>query len=98
MECGKNRDETRKIVRLDVAEEDGGRYPHDVLSSHATPERQSLFESHRQRRWLTRWSYLGLTGVYWAKPPLSRVCHILCRVRLGTVTPFFVGKREDMLR
>src|SRR6266581_1713826 len=22
-----------------------------------TPERQSLFESHRQRRWLTRWSY-----------------------------------------
>jgi hypothetical protein len=26
-------------------------------SSHATPERQSLCESHRQRRWLTRWSY-----------------------------------------
>lgn len=22
-----------------------------------TPERQSLCESHRQRRWLTRWSY-----------------------------------------
>src|SRR5215204_3769008 len=31
--------------------------PQDVLSSHSTPERQSLFESHRQRRWLTRWSY-----------------------------------------
>src|SRR5215211_5177835 len=23
----------------------------------STPERQSLFESHRQRRWLTQWSY-----------------------------------------
>ena len=23
----------------------------------STPERQSLFESHRQRRWLTHWSY-----------------------------------------
>src|SRR5262249_6335488 len=34
-----------------------GAPPQDVLSSHATPERQSLFESHRQRRWLTRWSY-----------------------------------------
>jgi len=28
------------------------------ISLHAsTPERQSLFESHRQRRWLTCWSY-----------------------------------------
>jgi hypothetical protein len=28
------------------------------LSPHeSTPERQSLFESHRQRRWLTRWNY-----------------------------------------
>src|SRR5262249_4486964 len=34
-----------------------GAPPQDVLSSHSTPERQSLFESHRQRRWLTRWSY-----------------------------------------
>src|SRR5678815_138249 len=33
-----------------------GTPPQDVLSSHSTPERQSLFESHRQRRWLTRWS------------------------------------------
>ena len=33
-----------------------GTPPQDVLSSHATPERQSLFESHRQRRWLTCWS------------------------------------------
>ena len=24
-----------------------------------TPERQSLCESHRQRRWLTHWSYRG---------------------------------------
>ena len=23
-----------------------------------TPERQSLCESHRQRRWLTHWSYI----------------------------------------
>jgi hypothetical protein len=30
--------------------------PQDVLSSHSTLEWQSLFESHRQRRWLTRWS------------------------------------------
>src|SRR5919201_4301035 len=34
-----------------------GTPPQVVLSSHSTPERQSLFESHRQRRWLTRWSY-----------------------------------------
>ena len=26
----------------------------------STPERQSLFESHRQRRWLTHWSYLSM--------------------------------------
>ena len=31
--------------------------PQDVLCSPSTLERQSLFESHRQRRWLTRWSY-----------------------------------------
>src|SRR3954468_10531855 len=31
--------------------------PQDVLYSPSTPERQSLFESHRQRRWLTCWSY-----------------------------------------
>src|SRR5438477_13218030 len=36
-----------------------GSPPQDVLSSHSTPERQSLFESHRQRRWLTRWSYFA---------------------------------------
>jgi hypothetical protein len=36
--------------------------PQDVLSSHSTPERQSLFESHRQRRWLTRWSYWLKSG------------------------------------
>jgi hypothetical protein len=35
-----------------------GTPPQDVFSSRSTPERQSLFESHRQRRWLTRWSYL----------------------------------------
>ena len=34
-----------------------GSPPQDVLSFHSTPERPSLFESHRQRRWLTRWSY-----------------------------------------
>src|SRR6266581_7239971 len=27
-----------------------------------TPERQSLCESHRQRRWLTHWSYGRLCG------------------------------------
>src|SRR2546421_9547204 len=30
---------------------------HKALFPHSTPERQSLFESHRQRRWLTHWSY-----------------------------------------
>src|SRR2546421_11907670 len=32
---------------------------HKALFPHSTPERQSLFESHRQRRWLTHWSYRG---------------------------------------
>src|SRR5437868_14317260 len=32
---------------------------HMALFPHSTPERQSLFESHRQRRWLTHWSYHG---------------------------------------
>jgi hypothetical protein len=32
--------------------------PQDVLCSPSTLERQSLFESHRQRRWLNRWSYV----------------------------------------
>jgi len=27
-------------------------------SPHSTPERQSLCESHRQRRWLPRWNYV----------------------------------------
>src|SRR5262249_61284525 len=40
-----------------------GAPPQDVLSSHATPERQSLFESHRQRRWLTHRSYGSLSSV-----------------------------------
>src|SRR6266849_5975302 len=34
-----------------------GTPPQDLLSFHSTLERQSLFESHRQRRWLTSWSY-----------------------------------------
>src|SRR5215813_8125530 len=29
-----------------------------LLATLCTPERQSLCESHRQRRWLTYWSYL----------------------------------------
>src|SRR5437763_3023136 len=33
---------------------------HKALFPHSTPERQSLFESHRQRRWLTHWSYDAL--------------------------------------
>jgi hypothetical protein len=37
--------------------------PQDVLCSPSTPERQSLFESHRQRRWLTIWSYYTQIGV-----------------------------------
>jgi hypothetical protein len=35
-----------------------GTPPQDILSFHSTLERQSLFESHRQRRWLTSWSYI----------------------------------------
>src|SRR5438105_1766047 len=31
-----------------------------LLATLCTPERQSLCESHRQRRWLTYWSYDGL--------------------------------------
>src|SRR5205823_12417723 len=34
---------------------------HKALFPHSTPERQSLFESHRQRRWLTHWRYTALT-------------------------------------
>src|SRR5215813_9653888 len=30
---------------------------HHIPLHESTPERQSLFESHRQRRWLTYWSY-----------------------------------------
>src|SRR5436853_5913385 len=39
---------------------------HKALFPHSTPERQSLFESHRQRRWLTHWSYLehGNSGMW----------------------------------
>jgi len=33
---------------------------------HTTLERQSLFESHRQRRWLTYWSYLVAAGGFGA--------------------------------
>src|SRR6516165_631938 len=32
-----------------------------------TPERQSLCESHRQRRWLTHWSYAASRS-HWAAP------------------------------
>src|SRR4029453_8549963 len=39
-----------------------GTLPQDVFSSRSTPERQSLFESHRQRRWLTHWSYQKLNS------------------------------------
>src|SRR5262245_27161156 len=32
------------------------------LDTLCTPERQSLCESHRQRRWLTYWSYIQVTS------------------------------------
>src|SRR5262245_16098492 len=38
-----------------------GTPPQDILSCHSTLERQSLFESHRQRRWLTSWSYKAIS-------------------------------------
>ncbi len=39
------------------------------ISLHAsTPERQSLFESHRQRRWLTHWSYSRVRRRAWENP------------------------------
>src|SRR5207248_4149075 len=37
---------------------------HKALFPHSTPERQSLFESHRQRRWLTHWSYWPITQIW----------------------------------
>src|SRR5438132_11970343 len=45
-----------------------GRMPVVVSCEHASPlslrtlERQSLCESHRQRRWLTHWSYSTVIG------------------------------------
>jgi hypothetical protein len=33
-----------------------------LLITLCTPERQSLCESHRQRRWLTYWSYCNATA------------------------------------
>ncbi len=43
-----------------------------------TLERQSLCESHRQRRWLTCWSYLGLlvNALGWG---LAQLPHIIER-------------------
>src|SRR2546421_7384385 len=47
---------------------------HKALFPHSTPERQSLCESHRQRRWLTHWSYTSsrdrdeLGAEYWQEP------------------------------
>src|SRR5207237_9882870 len=36
---------------------------HKALFPHSTPERQSLCESHRQRRWLTHWRYVFSSSV-----------------------------------
>src|SRR5262249_35136787 len=52
--------------------------PQDVLCSPSTPERQSLFESHRQRRGLTRWSYSGnrlklISRIPWLQKPSFQV-------------------------
>src|SRR5438270_9707708 len=48
---------------------------HKALFPHSTPERQSLCESHRQRRWLTHWSYSLLTRSFTALrvPLIQRV-------------------------
>ena len=71
-----------------------GTPPQDVLSSHSTPERQSLFESHRQRRWLTRWSYpthgdgwrfLPREGMQHGRLRLSGVGHVRIRGDARTV-------------
>src|SRR5256714_14182000 len=45
---------------------------HKALFPHSTPELQSLFESHRQRRWLTHWSYRTIqrlfnTSLHWCQ-------------------------------
>src|SRR5436305_3917577 len=44
---------------------------HKALFPHSTPERQSLCESHRQRRWLTHWSQLFST-----EPLVARSCRM----------------------
>ena len=43
-----------------------------------TPERQSLCESHRQRRWLTHWSYTAVTAPRaWGHIPHGVRCETL---------------------
>ena len=65
--------------------------PQDVLSSHSTPERQSLFESHRQRRWLTRWSYVG------KKAEPRWLWHAIDHPS-GTVLAYVFGRRQEICR
>src|SRR5215813_1134950 len=49
--------------------------PQDVLCSPSTPERQSLFESHRQRRWLTCWSYINSSDTVGLTPQIYKGNH-----------------------
>src|SRR2546423_13255065 len=72
---------------------------HKTLFPHSTPERQSLFESHRQRRWLTHWGYGGAqrptqkeSPALWANSmpnisKFSRVGGAQCRLKKLKLAP-----------
>ena len=53
-----------------------------LLASLCTPERQSLCESHRQRRWLTYWSY----GDAWMWVAFAPAWHLVVASVVGKRT------------
>jgi hypothetical protein len=71
-----------------------GTPPQDVLCSPSTPERQSLFESHRQRRWLTIWSYV--THISAREINGVRVAHV-CRAVAGLPPPAPMDNRSALV-
>src|SRR5215470_9826704 len=73
--------------------------PQDVLCSPSTPERQSLFESHRQRRWLTCWSYAeGLIAKQEFEPRVTRMRTQLQHLEVQVAHLKAEGEVEEELR
>src|SRR5882672_344908 len=68
----------------------------------STPERQSLFESHRQRRWLTHWSYIRQYGTSrilpLPQPRLASLRNIPGGMQLRHSTRRTISKRYASLR